>query len=150
MRLRGRCLSCVGLMLLVPLDGDAQGRSPLLERAAQEVVAVAAAYPGRVAFQPSGPASSGRDSLMNGTVIGLAAGAAFGIAYVHAVRDSDLDAGAYASGALIFGGLGAAMGLGIDALFDRDSSAVVGSPRRVAIGPMVWRKATGIRVIKRW
>ena len=92
----------------------------------------------------------GRDSLLNGTVIGFAAGAAFGIAYVYAVRDSDLDAGDYSYSALIFGGLGAAVGLGIDALFDRNSSVVGRSPRRVALSPRVSRKAAGIRVVMRW
>jgi hypothetical protein len=83
-------------------------------------------------------------------VIGLAAGAAFGIAYVHVVRDSDLQAGDYAYSALIFGGLGAAAGLGIDALLDRNSSVAVRSPRRVALSPRVSRKTAGLRVVMRW
>jgi hypothetical protein len=70
--------------------------------------------------------------------------------YVHAVRDSDLDAGDYAYSALTFGGLGAAVGLGIDALFERHSTVVVRSPRRVALSPRVSRKIAGIRVIMRW
>ncbi len=150
MRVRGGFLSYVGLMLLVPLHCEAQGRSPLLERAAQEVVTAAGSYPSRVDPQLSGPRSGGRDSLLNGTAIGFAAGAAFGIAYAHGVRDSDLDAGSYAYGALIFGGIGAAVGLGIDALFDRNSSVVVQSPRHVALGPIVTRRTAGIHVIKRW
>ena len=120
MWLRGRWLSYVGVMLLVPLCCEAQGR----------------------------PRPGGRDSILDGAAIGLAAGAAFGIAYVHVVRDSDLDAGDYAYSALIFGGLGAAAGLGIDALFDRHSSAV--GPRRVALRPRLSRKAAAIRVIMRW
>src|SRR5688572_26567726 len=37
------------------------------------------------------PASAqGRDGLLNGTLIGAAAGAGAGIAFTHAVRDSDL------------------------------------------------------------
>jgi hypothetical protein len=83
-------------------------------------------------------------------VIGLAAGAAFGIVYVHVVRDSDLDAGDYASSALIIGGLGAAAGLGIDALLDRGSGVVGRSPRRVALRPRVSRKTAGVRVVVRW
>ena len=107
-------------MLLVPLCCEAQGR----------------------------PRSGGRDSILDGTAIGFAAGAGFGIAYVSVVRDSDLDVGDYTSSALIFGGLGAAVGLGIDALCDRHSSAV--GPRRVALRPRLSRKAAAIRVIMRW
>jgi len=120
MWLRGRWLSCVGVMLVVPLCCEAQGR----------------------------PRSGGRDSILDGAAIGFAAGAGFGVAYVSVVRDSDLDVGDYTSSALIFGGLGAAVGLGIDALFDRNSSAV--GPRRVALRPRLSRKAAAIRVIMRW
>ena len=79
MWLRGRWLSYVGVMLVVPLCCEAQGR----------------------------PRSGGRDSILDGAAIGFAAGAGFGIAYVSVVRDSDLDVGDYTSSALIFGGLGA-------------------------------------------
>ena len=120
MWLRGRWLSYVGVMLVVPLCCEAQGR----------------------------PRSGGRDSMLDGTAIGFAAGAGFGIAYVSVVRDSDPNVGDYTSSALIFGGLGAAVGLGIDALCDRHSSAV--GPRRVAIRPRLSRKAAAIRVIMRW
>ena len=120
MWLRGRWLSYVGVMLVVPLCCEAQGR----------------------------PRSGGRDSILDGAAIGFAAGAGFGIAYVSLVRDSDLDVGDYTSSALIFGGLGAAVGLGIDALCDRHSSAV--APRRVALRPRLSRKAAAIRVIMRW
>ena len=120
MWLRGRWLSYVGVMLVVPLCCEAQGR----------------------------PRPGGRDSILDGAAIGFAAGAGFGIAYVSVVRDSDLDVGDYTSSALIFGGLGAAAGLGIDALFDRHSSAV--GPRRVALRPRLSRKAAAIRVIMRW
>ena len=149
--LRGRLLSCIGLMLVVPLHCDAQvPRLPLLERALSDTVTAASSYSTLGEPQASGPRSGSRDSLLNGTVIGFAAGAAFGIAYVYVVRDSDLDAGDYSYSALIFGGLGAAVGLGIDALFDRNSSVVVRSPRRVALSPRVSRKTAGIRVVMRW
>jgi hypothetical protein len=126
MCLLGRWVLCVGLMLAVPLHAEAQGT------------------------QASGTRSGGRDSLLNGTVIGFAVGAALGIAFVYATRDSELDAGQYAYSALIFGGIGAGAGLGIDALFDRNPSVVVRSPRRVALGPRVSRKSAGIRVVMRW
>ena len=107
MWLRGRWLSCVGVMLVQPLCCEAQGR----------------------------PRPGGRDSILDGTAIGFAAGAGFGIVYVSVVRDLVLDVGDYTSSALIFGGLGAAVGLGIDALCDRHSSAV--GPRHV------WRSDPG-------
>jgi hypothetical protein len=150
MWLRGRLLSCVGLMLVIPLRCEAQGRLPLLERALPEAVTAAGPYSSLRATQASGPRSGGRDSLLNGTVIGFAVGAALGITYAYAVRDSDLDVGQYAYSALIFGGIGAGVGLGIDALFDRNSSVVGGSPRRVALSPRVSRKTAGVRVTMRW
>jgi hypothetical protein len=150
MWLRGRLLSCVGLMLVVPIHCEAQGRLPLLERALPKAVTAAVSSSSLGATQASGPRSGGRDSLLNGTVIGLAVGAALGLAFVYAIRDSDLTASQYAYPALIFGGIGAGVGLGIDALFDRSSSVVVRSRRRVALNPRVSRKTGGIRVIMRW
>lgn len=60
-----------------------------------------------------------RDSLLNGALIGGAIGAGIGIAFTHAVRDSDLTAGQYAYGGLVFGAIGAGAGLGVDALLNR-------------------------------
>ncbi|HZL95692.1 MAG TPA: hypothetical protein VFB99_18695 [Vicinamibacterales bacterium] len=134
MWLRGRWLPYVGVMIVVPLCCEAQGRLPLLDRGSPRSVAATSSH--------------GRDSILDGAAIGFAAGAGFGIAYVSVLRDSDLDVGDYTSSALIFGGLGAAVGLGIDALFDRNSSAV--GPRRVALRPRLSRKAAAIRVIMRW
>ena len=150
MSLRVRLLSSVGMMLVAPLLCDAQERLPPLERGLPEAVMAAGSDTGPGDTHASGRRSGRRDSLLNGAVIGLAAGAAFGIAYVHVVRDSDLDAGDYSSSALIFGGLGAAAGLGVDALLDRDSGGVDRLPRRVALRPTVSRKAAGLRVIVRW
>jgi hypothetical protein len=127
MRLLGRWVLWVGLMLAVPLHSEAQGTT-----------------------QASGTRPGGRDSLLNGAVIGFAVGAALGIAFAYATRDSELDAGQYAYAALIFGGIGAGAGLGIDALSNRNPSVAVRSPRRVALGPRVSRKTAGIRVIMRW
>ena len=150
MWLPGRLLSCIGVMLVAPLLCAAQERVPLLVQALPEGLTASGPYARPGDTQASGRRPGGRDSLLNGTVIGLAAGAVFGIAYVHVVRDSDLDAGDYSSSALIFGGLGAAAGLGVDALVDRDSSVVVRSPRRVALRSSVTRKTAGLRVIVRW
>jgi len=151
MRARARLLSFTGLMmLLVPAYGYAQERGSLSELAFPKAAAVRAASAGLEASQPSGQPARVRDSLLNGTVIGLAVGAVSGIAFAYAVRDSDLDAGQYAYSALIFGGIGAGLGAGLDAMLDRSAGVVLRSPRRVAIVPTVSRKITGIRVLTRW
>ncbi len=59
------------------------------------------------------------DSLLNGTLIGFGSGILFGTAVAVGLSDgsSDLDGNA---GALIFGGIGAGLGLGLDALARSD------------------------------
>src|SRR5688500_8810998 len=74
--------------------------------------------------------AQGRDSLLNGTVIGAAVGASVGVGFTHAVRDSDLTVGQYASAALVFGAIGAGAGLGVDALFSRHAKAGSAQPLR--------------------
>ena len=91
-----------------------------------------------------------RDGLLNGALIGAAVGAGAGVAFTHAVRDSDLVFSQYARGALIFGALGAGLGLGIDALLDRTAPGPVVGPRRVTIVAAVWRDLTGVAVTWRW
>ena len=93
--------------------------------------------------------AQGRDSLLNGTVIGAAVGAASGVAFTHAVRDSDLEFTQYAYGAIIFGAMGAGIGLGIDALLYRAPSAR-GVQRPVTITPAIWRRVGGVVVKWRW
>jgi len=122
----------------------------MLQRAPSAEVTAAAVSSCRRGAAESWGRPSGRDSLLNGTVTGFAVGAAFGIAFVYAVRDSDLSAGQFAYSALVFGGIGAGVGLGIDALLDRNSSVVARSPRRVALSPRVSRRIAGIRVLMRW
>ena len=97
------------------------------------------------------PASAqGRDGLLNGTLIGAAAGAGAGVAFTHAVRDSDLTFGQYAYGALIFGAIGAGAGLGIDALLHRVLPDRRVPPRRVLIAPAVSRDVASVVVRWRW
>jgi hypothetical protein len=93
--------------------------------------------------------AQGRDSLLNGTVIGAAVGAGMGVAIVHAVRDTE-GAGQYAQGALIFGAMGAGVGLGVDALLNRAPSALGATPRRILVTPTVWRHLGGVVVRLRW
>ncbi len=91
-----------------------------------------------------------RDSLANGTVIGAAVGAGLGVAFTHAVRDSDLTFSQYMRGALIFGAIGAGAGLGVDALFDRASYRPAASRRRLVVVPAIWRDVRVILVNWRW
>jgi hypothetical protein len=90
--------------------------------------------------------AQGRDSLLNGTVIGAAVGAGAGVAFTHAVRDSDLGFDQYAYGALVFGAIGAGVGLGVDALFNRASTGPRETPPRVLIAPTIWRHVAGVVV----
>jgi len=91
-----------------------------------------------------------RDSLLNGAVIGAAVGAGTGVAFAHAVRDSDLTFGQYAYGALIFGAIGAGAGVGVDALLNRAPQATGVRPRRVLIAPTFWRHVGGVVVKWKW
>jgi hypothetical protein len=93
--------------------------------------------------------AQGRDSLLNGTVIGAAVGAASGVALVHATSDSELGFTQYAQGALIFGAMGAGIGVGIDALLDR-AAGPGAKPRPVSITPAIWRRVGGVVVNWRW
>ena len=94
--------------------------------------------------------AQGRDSLLNGTVIGAALGAGAGVLFTHAVRDSDLTFGQYARGGLIFGAIGAGAGLGIDALLNRRSAGPEVTRRRVLVAPTIWRDVSGVVVKWRW
>ena len=91
-----------------------------------------------------------RDGLLNGAVIGAAVGAGAGVAFTHAVRDSDLGFGQYAYGGLVFAGLGAGVGLGLDALLQRAMPAPGAGRQRVAFAPRVWRNGAGVVVNWRW
>jgi hypothetical protein len=81
-----------------------------------------------------------RDGLVNGAAVGAAIGAGIGVAFTHAVRDSDLSFGQYSRSALIFGAMGAGIGLGVDALLHR----------RVVISPTLSRRVAGVGVLWRW
>ena len=88
-----------------------------------------------------------RDALLNGAVVGGAVGAAAGVAFTYAVRDSDLTFGQYARGALVFGAIGVGAGVGVDALLNRSPSAI---RRPLVITPTVWRELAGVVVNWRW
>lgn len=98
------------------------------------------------------------DSLANGALIGLAGGAAFGI-LGSTVGTSDCDyygpcyggAGFVIGSALIFGGIGAGVGVGVDALIRRDRVMYrrdTGVQTRLA--PVVAPGVKGAMVAMRW
>jgi hypothetical protein len=103
-----------------------------------------------VVSSPCAAAAQGDDNLVNGTLIGGAVGAAAGVAFGHVVRDSDLSFGQYAYGALVFGAIGAGIGLGVDALLDRGPSHGGVADRRVVITPSIWRGVKAVAVKFRW
>ena len=92
--------------------------------------------------------AQGRDSLVNGTLIGAAVGPGAGVILTHAAIDTELGFVEYSYGALAFGAIGAGVGLGIDALLNRASPGpgVKIRPRRVLIAPTVWRDVAGVVV----
>ena len=150
MGLRGRWLPCVGLLVLLPIRSQAQERFPLFEQALPNAVMGPVPSPRQAAPQASAPRSGRRDSLLNGAVIGAAVGAVLGMVLVYATSDSELGAEQYAYGALGFGGIGAGVGLGIDALLNRGSNVAVGSSRRIAVKTKVSRQTAGVGVTMRW
>jgi hypothetical protein len=91
-----------------------------------------------------------RDPLLNGTLIGAAVGAGTGVILTHVTRDSELGFVQFAYGALVFGGIGAGVGLGVDALLNRASPGPGVTRRRVVIVPTVWRDVAGVVVKWRW
>ena len=95
--------------------------------------------------------AQGHDSLVNGAIIGAVVGASAGVGFTHAVRDSDLTVGQYASAALVFGAIGAGAGLGVDALFSRARKTRSPQPLRpLFIAPAVWRDVAGVVVKWKW
>jgi hypothetical protein len=103
-----------------------------------------------LATVPCEAQAQGRDRLVDGAAIGAAVGAATGIAFTHAVRDSDLGLSQYAYGAVVFGALGAGVGVGLDALLDRASPGPRLTRRRMVIAPMVWRDLRGLAFRWKW
>ena len=100
------------------------------------------------------------DGLMNGTLIGLGMGVALGLAVVgdsSACDDGgglfcgDPDAGNYVATALLFGGIGAGIGVGIDALIGRHRNIYQrGSVARISFVPAVGRSGASAMVAVSW
>lgn len=102
------------------------------------------------------------DSLANGALIGLASGAAIGLGLVIAEEADNCEpqgffdcgdptAGAYVIVPLVFGGLGAAVGVGIDALVRKDSNLFQRTGgARVRLAPTVGPGLRAVTVSVRW
>lgn len=102
------------------------------------------------------------DSLANGALIGLASGAALGLLAVVAEDADDCDpagfldcgdpgAAAYVAAPLVIGGLGAAVGVGIDALIRKDPNLFQrAGASRLTLGPVIRRDVRGVVVSLRW
>ena len=103
------------------------------------------------------------DGLANGALIGLAAGAAFGLGLVIAEKADDCEAeaffdcgdpigaAAYFLAPLVTGGLGAAVGVGIDALIRKDANLFLrAGGARVRLAPAVGPGLRAVMVSVRW
>lgn len=100
------------------------------------------------------------DGLLNGTLIGLGIGAALGLAVVGDSSGcdegaflfcGDPDAGNYVATALVFGGIGAGIGVGIDALIGRHRNIYQrGSVPRISFVPAVGRSGASAMVAVSW
>ena len=92
------------------------------------------------------------DSLGNGALIGLGVGA--GLALVACLAEVEgSDAGWCAAVAAVYGGIGAGIGVGIDALIPgkkiaayRAPASVAAPPARLSIAPVITPRAKGVAV----
>jgi len=101
------------------------------------------------------------DTLDNGALIGLVAGAVVGLLAVAAEENTDCDPGVFFScgdptvGAYfvipaIFGGIGAGIGVGIDALVRREPTLFRRGDSRVMLEPSLGPGVRGVRLSVRW
>jgi hypothetical protein len=101
------------------------------------------------------------DSLANGALIGLGVGAALGLAAVAADDQSQCPPGGlfcgeptarnYVAGTLLLGGLGTAVGVGIDALIHRDREIYRrGGGALATVAPVLGRGLCGTVVSVTW
>ncbi len=102
------------------------------------------------------------DTLVNGALIGLASGAALGFLAVITEENAECEpgvffscgeptAGAYVAVPLVLGGLGTAIGVGIDALVRRDANLFHRSGNaRVTLAPALGRGVRALTVSMQW
>ena len=101
------------------------------------------------------------DTLANGALIGFVSGAVYGLLAVVAEENADCEPGvflscgdpiaaAYVLVPAIVGGLGAGIGVGIDALIRRDPTLFRRGASRVVLAPSLGRDVRGVRLSVRW
>lgn len=101
------------------------------------------------------------DGLANGAGIGFVSGALIGFLAVLSEEAAECEpggfwscgdptAGAYLVVPAVFGGLGAAIGLGVDALIRRDGNLWRRGDTRVSLAPAVGRGVRGVQLSVRW
>jgi hypothetical protein len=101
------------------------------------------------------------DSLANGALIGFGVGAALGLTAIATKDHSNCDpvlfdctepsAGGYVAGTLLVGGLGTAVGVGIDALIRRDRAIYRrGAGAHMTVAPALGRGVLGAFVSVTW
>jgi hypothetical protein len=91
------------------------------------------------------------DSLKNGAIIGAVAGTAYYVSMAALLRDSDggdVIIGTAIAGGVLFAGMGAAAGLGIDALIThkRVIYRKSGGDTRIRVSPLIGRGSRGAAV----
>ena len=90
------------------------------------------------------------DSLSNGARNGLIAGAAIGLlGGIEITREAGGSAGVFIPvGMAIYGGIGAGIGVGIDALIKAERTVYDARARRtsLSIAPILWRERKGVAV----
>lgn len=90
-----------------------------------------------------------RDSLANGLLIGFAAGAGFGCT-VGAGFSGETRAGDCVAGALMFGAIGLALGLGLDALSATPALVYERADQGLLFAPLVSPHGVGARAVLTW
>jgi hypothetical protein len=102
-----------------------------------------------------------RDTLSNGALIGLASGAAFGFAVMLSEDNrscnpdaffdcSDPSASGYVVVTALTGGLGAAIGVGVDALIRSDGNLYQRGSTRMGVSPALFKGGPGARLSISW
>ena len=102
-----------------------------------------------------------RDTLANGALIEFASGAAYGLVAVVVEENANCEPDgffscgdptgtAYVLVPAILGGLGAGIGVGIDALIRRDATLFRRTDSRVMVAPSLGRGVRGLSVSVRW
>lgn len=92
------------------------------------------------------------DGKLNGTLIGLGAGAGLGLIAAATTDDSSyVDRGFMAlAGSSMFGGIGAAFGFGLDAAIHRDTNIYHRPSATLSLSPTLGRSRRGMTIAVSW